>query len=91
MSARALFPNLDLVIMSTFSIRVAISKPLWGECYHWSLDFHDEDEDTHRVFETLGEPYQFTASSDDYDPALLPRSWKCIDVAHLTGVEIDDI
>lgn len=77
--------------MSSFDLRVAISKPLWGEYYHWSLDVYDENQDTHWVVEALGEPYCFTASSDDYDPKSLPQWWKCIDISRLEHVEVEDL
>lgn len=72
-------------------LRVAISKPIWSEYYHWSLDVFKEDEETHWVVEALGEPYSFTASSDDYNPKSLPRSWRNIHVVRLNDVEIEDI
>lgn len=77
--------------MTVLDLRVAISKPIWGEYYHWGLDVFNEDEETRWVVEALGEPHQFTASSDDYDPKSLPRSWKSIHVVRLNDVEIEDI
>ena len=77
--------------MSSFDLRVAISKPLWGEYYHWCLDFYSETEDTHWVVEALGEPHQFAASSEDYDPESLPRSWKRIHVVRLEHAEVEDL
>jgi hypothetical protein len=52
---------------------------------------YNENEDTHCVFEALGEPYQFTSSSDDYDPKSLPRSWKNIFVCRLNNVKMGDV
>ena len=50
-----------------------------------------EDEDTHLIAEALGEPYQFSASFENYDPKSLPRFLEAMHIATVNNVEIEGI